>query len=1113
MTIDTVKAWSEEVFIPTYGSGQPDKNPVFLEKRVYQGSSGVIYPYPIIERIADEKQDQPWTALFLENRYLKIMILPQLGGRVQMALDKTNGYHFIYYNRVIKPALVGLTGPWISGGIEFNWPQHHRPSTSLPVDWRIDEGADGSKTVWCAELELMFNTKGMHGFRLYPDRAYLEIDVRLYNRTSEPQTFLWWANPAVHVNADYQSIFPPDVHAVMDHGKRAVSDFPIATGTYYKVDYAPGTDISRYKNIPVPTSYMAYHSDFDFVGCYDHGYDQGVGAGMMHVANHHVVPGKKQWTWGTSDFGQAWDRQLTDEDGPYIELMCGAYTDNQPDFSWLMPGEEKRFTQIFMPFKGIGGAKNASADAVVNLTINDTEATIGVYVTRPRNVQVCLRHTGDLLFDRTLALTPETFFAEKVMVTYTHAIMRRGGHSGRNVLRHEDVTLQLFDADTGERLIEFTPLGDARTAIPDPATPAQPPAEIASNEELFLNGLHLEQYRHATYAPEAYYQAALRRDPLDSRCNNALGLLLYRRGCFAEAEAYFRTAVASLTRRNPNPYDGEPLYNLGLALKQQGREQPAFAAFYKATWNAAWQDGAYFELARLACKGRHWTEALDLLVRSLHRNWTHHKARHLKIALLRQTGQPIAAQREIELALELDPLEYGAQWEAYLLTERGGATPLAGKGANLYVELALDYLEAGLWTEAAELLTQAPGNDPMTGYYLGWCYSAAGDRGAAATAYQDAATRPLAYCFPNKLSAVNALQAAMVHNPNDAHAPYLLGLFWYAHRRYDEAITCWERSQALDPSFPTVHRNLGLAYYNKRHDAPAALAAYAQAFALDPSDARVCFELDQLYKKCNYAPAFRLANLEAHPALVTQRDDLTIERISLLNWLGRADDAFALLMGRNFHPWEGGEGKATGQYVLCLVERAKGLLAQDNAQEAIACLTEAQHYPHNLGEGKLYGAQENQIFYYLGVAYQRLGEADAARHWFNRAATGLREPTSAVFYNDQPPEMIFYQGLARQQLGETAAAQGIFQRLIDYGQAHLDDVVQMDYFAVSLPDFLVFDDDLTERNRIHCHFMLALGHLGLGDAQAAQTHFDQVLALRADHLGAAIHRRLLPTAV
>ena len=141
-----VKIWQEAVVIPTYGIGESEKNPIFLEKRVYQGSSGSVYPHPVIEKILDEKVDKVWNAVFLENKYLKIMVLPELGGRIQMAFDKVKQRHFVYYNQVIKPALVGLTGPWISGGIEFNWPQHHRPSTFEPVDFSIEENADGSKT-------------------------------------------------------------------------------------------------------------------------------------------------------------------------------------------------------------------------------------------------------------------------------------------------------------------------------------------------------------------------------------------------------------------------------------------------------------------------------------------------------------------------------------------------------------------------------------------------------------------------------------------------------------------------------------------------------------------------------------------------------------------------------------------------------------------------------------------------------------------------------------------------------------------------------------------------------------------------------------------------------
>ncbi|MBQ6415470.1 MAG: DUF5107 domain-containing protein, partial [Butyrivibrio sp.] len=227
------KIWEESVLIPTYEVGKPDINPMFLEKRVYQGSTGKIYPYPSTNEISRTKKDVAWKAVFLENEYIKVMILPQLGGRIQRAYDKTNDYDFVYYNQVIKPALVGLTGPWISGGIEFNWPQHHRPTTYSPVDYKLAQNSDGSVTLITGDVDQMYGTKEITRFTLYPGKAFIEITGQLYNRTPLPQTFLWWANPAVSVNDYTQSIFPPDVHNVYDHGKRAVSRFPIATGEYY----------------------------------------------------------------------------------------------------------------------------------------------------------------------------------------------------------------------------------------------------------------------------------------------------------------------------------------------------------------------------------------------------------------------------------------------------------------------------------------------------------------------------------------------------------------------------------------------------------------------------------------------------------------------------------------------------------------------------------------------------------------------------------------------------------------------------------------------------------------------------------------------------------------
>ena len=249
----------------------------------------------------------------------------------------------------------------------------------MPVDEMVRENDDGSKTVWVGEKEPMHGLQAMTGFTLHPDRALLEIACKIFNGNDTPRHFLWWANPAVKGGDGHQSVFPPDVTAVFDHGKRDVSSFPIARGTYYKVDYSAGVDISRYRNIPVPTSYMAARSDYDFVGAYDHEAD----AGLLHVADHHVAPGKKQWTWGNCEFGRAWDRNLTDDDGPYVELMTGVYTDNQPDFTWLDPYEEKSFVQNFLPYHSLGVVQNANTRLVLKAVRATHGVECGVYAVAP----------------------------------------------------------------------------------------------------------------------------------------------------------------------------------------------------------------------------------------------------------------------------------------------------------------------------------------------------------------------------------------------------------------------------------------------------------------------------------------------------------------------------------------------------------------------------------------------------------------------------------------------------------------------------------------------------------------------------------------------------------
>ncbi|SEJ75648.1 Tetratricopeptide repeat-containing protein [Dyadobacter sp. SG02] len=1102
-----VSAWAEIITIPTYRAGEPERNPMFLEKRVYQGSSGVVYPHPVIEKISDQKTEQEYNAVFLENEYLKIMILPELGGRIQRAWDKVQQRDFVYYNQVVKPALVGLAGPWISGGIEFNWPQHHRPSTFSPVDLSIAENADGSKTVWVNETEIMFRTKGMAGFTLYPGKAYLEIQGKLFNPTPFPQTFLWWANPAVKVNDDYQSVFPPDVFAVFDHGKRDVSDFPIATGKYYKVDYAPGTDISRYKNIPVPTSYMAIQSQYDFMGCYEHDTQ----AGMLHVADHHVSPGKKQWTWGNGDFGFAWDRNLTDEDGPYIELMTGMFTDNQPDFSWIQPNEGKTFEQYFMPYAKIGVVKNASKEAALNLEFVDNQVLIKVYATALyENALITLLRNEEKVVEFTSTISPADIFETVVNI---------------DEASKPELWKLLVTDNNGNELISWQPEPtDIEREIPKAATAAKMPADIEQIEDLYLNGIHLEQYRHATFKPEHYYEEALRRSPQDVRCNNAMGLLLLRRGRFAKAQPYFEKAIATLLKRNPNPYDGEPHYNLGLSLFFQQEYKAAYDAFFKATWNDAFQHSAFLLLARIAAHQQQWVQALKLVEKSLIRNYHSPSARHLKTALLRKTGQYTAATKLAQESLEIDRFNFGCLLELYWTqTEQNIESPALlltlqermRKSSQNYQELALTYAHAGMFQEAMDVLKVQLAQDrntisPLTCYYLGWFAQQSGDEQKALNYYQNAAVQNPALCFPNKIEEVSILKSAITLNPTDGKAHYLLGNLWYDKRQYPEAIAAWEAAIVLAPAFATPYRNLSLAYYNKLGKKQEALTLLEKAFALDTKDARVLMELDQLYKILNKPAAERLALLDQYPALVNDRDDLYLEGATLLNSLFKYEEAKTLLAARKFHPWEGGEGKVLGQFLLCHIELAKQAIQRQDYENALALLNATRIYPENLGEGKLYGTQENDIDYLTGLVYDGLRQEVQAIAYFQKATVGISEPVQAIYYNDQQPDKIFYQGLAWLKLNAPDKAHSIFERFVQFGDAHQNDQIRIDYFAVSLPDMLVFDADLDLRNRVHCLYLKGLGYLGLGDYQAAKTLLEAVVSLNVNHQAAATYLHMWP---
>lgn len=891
-------AWNAPLTIRTYEAGEPSPFPMYLDRRVYQGSSGTVYPLPFVEHVADHGIDREWQAVHLENRYVRLVVLPELGGRIHVGYDKITGYDFFYRNDVVKPALVGLGGPWISGGVEFNWPQHHRPGTYLPVETTIQHDEDGTVTVWCGDHDPFQRMAAQHGVRLRRDSSVVELVVRLHNRTSDRQSFLWWANVAARVHEEFQSFFPEDVRHVADHARRAITGFPRSDRDYYGVDYPqrarenPGADrIDFYRNIPVPTSYMVVDSQGDFFG----GYDHAAGAGFVHWAERRISPGKKQWTWGNAPFGHAWDAQLSDDDGPYVELMAGVYTDNQPDFSWLLPGETKTFVQHWYPVPAIGVVHQATPDAAVHVERGSTVvARFAVTATR-RRAQLRILRDGELVASRTADLTPGV----PAEVTWE-------GSTGA-------LRVELLDA-AGRVLVRWAPVEvDENAGEPEVATEPPTPEATGSVEELFLTGLHLSQYRHPTRSPVPYWREALRRDPGDVRTNLALADRAYRAGSYETARRGVETALRRLTRRNANPLDAEAYYLHGLVLARLGRVEDAERAFGKAGWDGTWAAAAGLELARsLARRGRNRAalrvlDTLDGVVA--------HDTRRIAVRVLlwRRSGNHRGAGEVLRAALAVDPLDATLRF----LDQRELADD-----AGLLLDVALDLRAAGEHGQALRLLERvaavpvgAAGNfRPVAEYAAAVVHEELGSPAEAAAARDRARRSDPTRAFPSGLDAHDVLLAALDADPADTTAGFLLGNLLYAHGRRVEASELWEACVARGMRHPVLLRNAGLAAHNVSHDDERAWARYAAAVEVSGADARLRYEQDQLAVRLGHDPAQRFARLRPVEDLVLTRDDLTVDYVALLLDQGFAARAREILSTRPFHPWEGGEGRVVAAW-------------------------------------------------------------------------------------------------------------------------------------------------------------------------------------------------------
>lgn len=1064
--MNQVIAELEPLEIPTYGLGQPEKNPVFFEKRVYQGSCGKVYPVPFIDKVYQDDPPQPvaYQSARLENEYLRLVMLPEIGGRIFLGQDKANqDYDFFYRQDVIKPALVGLAGPWMSGGVEFNWPQHHRPGTYLPADVHLERGEDGSSTVWMSEHDPINRLKGMHGICIHPGSSLIELKGRLYNRTPHTQTFLWWANVAAKVHDQYQSFFPKDVHYVADHAVRAMSSFPLADNDYYGVDYGSrkGTnDLSWYENIPVPTSYMVCQTGEHFFG----GYDHEKRGGFVHVANRHVSPGKKQWTWGNHEFGWAWDRELTDDNGPYVELMAGVYTDNQPDFSYLLPYETKKFSQFWWPYQKLGPVQQATKDLALRLEVEEGgRIDLGVASSRVfSDLHLVLKEGGDILVDTRISPNPEQPWIND---------------EGLKLKGVQPAALEcgIFSAEGDECLLAYCPPEASELKRDrDLATEPPLPEEIESSDELYFTAEHLEQYRHPTRYPESYWEEGLRRDPMDARCNLALGRQKLQRCLFIEAEEHFRTAISRLTCRHPNPESGEGHYYLGLSLRYQDEVDQAYSAFYKATWNYEWRAAAYYELASLDMKKGQWAMALDHLEASLDTNRLNNKAVVAKAISLRKLNKKEEAKKTLNDLLERDSLDHWAIFEMkVLLGSPFDEGDLSRNDAQTILDVVFDYGDLGCYEEACEILEHHHSHaveevavpNPMerntvTNYVQAWMLHRKMDFRLALTTLEEARLSSPDYLFPSRPHEEIVLRWSLGQEGKDRNASYGLGNLYYDRKRHHDAIAMWEKAKEADPNYATNLRNLGIATWNILRDGSKAKSFYQRALKSSPEDSRLVAEYIQLWEKLDGDAKEQLAFLEERMDLVLERDDATVELTRLYNTTGDPQKALDILNQRSFHPWEGGEGKVLRQYTTARMLLGQKALEEKDFDGAVGHFEKAMETPDTLGEKYHLLQAKADVSYWQGKGYRLAGQEDKAVASFKCAAheSGDFKDMAVTEFS----ELTVYKAMALAELGQSTEAKDLLEAMIKYCDEEKSCEAKIDYFATSLPNLLVFEEDLNE---------------------------------------------------
>lgn len=1061
-----------KITIPTYPEPVAEEMPMFAENRVHQRTSGKPYPNKVVTEInRSHKVNREYTVVTLENEYVKIEILPEIGGRIYSALDKTTGYDYFYKQHVIKPALIGVLGSWISGGIEFNWPFHHRASGFMPCDFTVEELPDGGVACHLSEHDPIDRMKGMVSVILRPGQTSFETKMRLYNRTAAEKSFLWWENAAVSVNESYQIFFPADVSYVNFHYLKSRTTYPIAgNGVFNGIPMDSDRDISWHKNTRQATSYFACASDFDFFGGYDHGKQ----CGVVHIGDHHISPGKKMFTWAYCQLAKSWVNALTDTDGAYAELMAGSYSDNQPNFSWLAPYETKEFSQHWYPISKIGSPTFANLNCAFRIDRENNKFKLQstrIY----KNAAVEISDREKVYFKTVCDLKPENALCFDIGDIPQYIIVSITSDN-KTVARYEEKNFNKFN-------------------MPDIITDMSSASNMNDADELYLAGVHVEQYRDPHTNPDSYWKEALKRKINHIPSLIAMAKYELNRYALDSAKDYARRAIEAVTIYNERVQSGEVYYTYGRILEAENQIDKAYDYYYKAYWAADCVAKAMTRIAVIDIRRGDYSEAIRHTKNALDYGRKNNLAIAVLCIALKEIGEEEQVKKLLTNQIENDSLDHMAR---FISGVDGFYDAMYSDPVQTCLDIAFDLSAMGRYSDVINLLEGLEKHrsdcrrKPLY-YTLGYYKSLVGDDGTVY--YEKAEKAELGACYPMRYEEIAVLRNVISVTDSD-DAKMLLGCLYYNKFHYTVAAKLWEE---CNESNYIAQRNLAVAYFSHLNKANKALEIMLKCVKLRPQDQELIYETVVLMDKTGVAPREKIKFINEHNVI---RDDVLTELSKAYNQAFMPDKAIGSLMMKEFVPCEGGEHAIADQYMFAYLVKGKIEFDKGNYEKALEYFRKGQILPQSLGAGIWNHCKLIPLKYHEALCLEKTDKKSEADEIFNYIA----ETEIEYFSNMHLKELPYWQAKALKHLGRQTQAQHLITKYMREWDK-IQYIKDNGYFGTT-PFFISFVDEPCKLRTAQYKYLMALCNDFIGNREDAKTYIAESSALNNDNLFALYFKEL-----